>query len=190
MKRSQKKINTEVDAVRVLMTISVWNVGLRWNQRMFCELFGWSQMHCNEVIEWLAARDLVELRGAQCFISSQGREHLAGALIKPQIQISIRAWKDEVLSGMDSRGRQTKIDRAALPSPGREQSTSESADEIIGREQTWDRMARALGLSRGAFDDGVSEGRIRACKGGHVGIFDRNGKGWRSLCRKCRRAGR
>jgi hypothetical protein len=93
---------------------------------------------------------------------------------------------------MDKNGQRSEIDTAVLP--GVETPTyNDDFDEVIQRRQISARLKRQtateLGITIAEFDRRLLDGSLHVCNGTgdgvHIGIFHRNGKCWRSLCRKC-----
>ncbi len=130
-----------------------------------------------------------------------GREYYERLCANPSVTASPSAWVEEARSGMASGPgpigtvtRQSEIDRAVIPSPtppgspkSPEQIAAANERQAAGRR----RMLEKLGCSEAELERLGQEGRVRVCPMCEdVGIFDRDRGGWKSKCRRCRKAER
>lgn len=133
-------------------------------------------------------------------ISTAGADYCEQAIKRIGRTESRSKWATEALTGIREyksrasgflvtceslieRGVLSKAPHYADPSPGPE--------EICARAQAIAEMERylreSLGLTQEQYAQYMGDGRIRVCRRGspHIGVFDKKGKGWQHLCRKC-----
>jgi hypothetical protein len=147
-------------------------------------------------LKLLSDRSLVTLVRGEYKPTDEGIALAQSIAKNPKIKTSIKQWKIEVLTGMDTKGKKSKIKRAAIPSPPQIIYTdSENPEEAYGAYEERKRIATQLckrwRLTPTQYDQAVVDGRIRICKGidgvSHIGIFDHRGKGWQTYCRECKK---
>ena len=119
---------------------------------------------------------------------------------RPEVLGDFREWKNEVLTGMDSKGAPSAIDNAVLPGVRSAPVCDVTPEDIIARQQMnvrlKQRTARDLGLTADEFEKYMIEGRIQICNGPkksmppHPGVFNRDREGWKAVCRRCQAAER
>jgi hypothetical protein len=154
------------------------------------------------VMMWLRRRVYIYVDRAYIYLTTEGRNWLHG--LDPRADTTkpgqVQEFRNEVLTGMtEGQGKagkvseQTEIQNPVLPKPkGKKDSYADfqhdmslpAAGEVIRRL-----VSRETGASRGQVEQWATEGRVRPCRGWmrdqHIGVFDRNGDGFRSLCRAC-----
>ena len=127
-----------------------------------------------------------------------GRRYYDEARSKPSLAGNLHAWKTEVLTGMDPRGAPTLIDNAVLPGSESVPRHMQTPEQLLMRadldRRAKSRQASDLGIELEEFERRLLDGSAHICKGGvdgpHVGIFDKHGKGWQYMCRRCTKTAR
>lgn len=127
------------------------------------------------------------------FITDEGIDAYETAIGRTSFVSSAEsAFREEVLSGTTSDGKETPITRAALPSPGFtkgpnrvERRAVNDCDDMAGFEQ----FLQKNGETEESAIDGLTTGRLGLCYNGrtHWGEFHRDGSGYRTVCKVCRR---
>ena len=151
-------------------------------------------------VRWLLRRELVMIRGRWVEITAAGREHYQGLCASSAMDVSLRAWKDEALTGIrEVQGKagpvtvHSSITSAVLSTcqatrtPGR--TPEDVFGELEGGRVVREQLQRRLGLSDEEFVKAWDAGAIRVCKKcGRWGLFHRRGKtGWQHQCTGCRK---
>lgn len=100
-------------------------------------------------------------------------------------------FRNEVLTGTTYDGKQTIIDRAALPgkSFSRDNGRIEN-NSIHGIEERrrLEQFVAATGETLDSVREGLESGRIGVCRNGgrpHFGKFHKNGRVYRTICARC-----
>ncbi len=206
----QTRIENITNSIRLLLIIQAFKTrekepeengeqaeDLVWTVELFSFLLGWPESKVRRVINWTKSRHYITEHLGTYLLTDVGVEFSRAAMRRPEIRGAISAWKNEVLTGINPKGKQSKIDTAVLPGAEDRPVKAVTAEDILSasqlRLQARKRHARALGLSLEEFDAGVQSGRVRICDNtgeSHIGIFDKKGNGWQHLCRRCRKAKR
>ena len=200
MKTKQQKIDAETDAVAVLAVFlrfqSVERQGLIWSKKMVGQAAVLSESRTTVAFEWLENRSYIACHLQEYLVTDAGHDYYDGICKRPTHQTD-RKFKDEVLTGgyvRKGRLHQTGLINAALPGTAPPHREDSDPEKIFAKNQQQlhevNMVAAQLGVTTGQYSKLFKAGRIRLCNGGgvpHAGIFDRNGKGWRSKCRICRK---
>jgi hypothetical protein len=188
--------------MQVLVTYQVLNEGtgsledgLVWTDTEISRL-----MHHDDVeavhmaLQRLLARGWVTRRRNEWVKTTDGEDEFRAEIRDPRLKLSPQEFKREALTGVDKRGKQSTLTRAALP--GKELRERRNADQhrnIVIAGYVRD-VAEMLGISPEEAHRGLFvEQSIRLCKGfgdrgEHVGVFHRRGQnGWQHLCTECRK---
>lgn len=205
---AQKRINRQVTATKVLaLLIRFQNEkdGLIWTSQMIAAHTRLDEETAKTAIEWLEGKSYLSYHLGNYIVTDAGLDYYDGAVDRPAVKTSPLAFKNEVLSGVKevacddrSLGKRTVPTSIQTPVlPGHEKMHSREPDPetfLRGkqeREQFKRRLMKELSLSEEGLMRALEEDRIRECKGHdkqkHIGIFDRKGKYWHSLCRQCRK---
>jgi len=210
MKLSQNKINLEMDAVRLLRVMIViesearrraenkWEIeGVCWTDRLLSQFVDLPVDRIRSAVEWLIRREFITCGNNTYLVEDEGQQYYSGLLRQSKF-LNDLDFREEVLSGMDKNGRRTRIDNAVLPGSETPPINKNDPEKIFSRLELNRKIKQAeatkLGIDIAEFDRRLQDGSIHLCRGyrreQHIGIFDRNGKSWRSLCRICRKAKR
>lgn len=186
----QKLIDAEVDNTRLLSVIEAFGNSMIWTTEMIKNLLDWETDRINKTLQRLKDLAYLSKRKSEFFITKEGEDHVLAALHNSDVDSRSYMFKDEVLTGMDCSGDQTKVDNAVLPSGKKYNKKNNAEDKVIAeqlRVRARAREAKKSGISEEEYDEGIKSGRIKMC-GDHIGIFDRKGiDGWQHLCKKCRK---
>lgn len=171
------------------------NDGLVWTLKMIAHALRLTELNADEAILWLIERKYVERRDGEYYTRSEGRLAYQEMLDNPRFQTaqSVAEFRDEVLTGANRYGRQSKLENAVLPSPQRK--TTQSLEEDIIKRCTWARKVATIGSELGlGFTEtlnGLNSGQIRRCNDDHWGFFyphnGKNGQKWQYQCRECQK---
>lgn len=86
----------------------------------------------------LIRRELIERRGSGYYLTPDGEDEIARSYDDPWMTTNARAWINRVRAGIDGNGRQTKVERAAIPdhvdSPSSYRPDLEEAIDVLDRE--------------------------------------------------------
>ena len=194
----QYRIDLERDGVRILGAVISYGGGLTWSQRMMAHVLRCPEGRVEAAVSELEALGYMR----QYRPTAEGREYYSGALAQSASSISVHEWRREVLSGVAQRSagrrhadwQRTSIDNAVLPGqpsrPANEQTPERILEEVQRSRLLKRRLCNRLGIDMYEYDRRVADGSLHQCKGHdgvpHIGIFDRQGKGWRYLCKVCR----
>jgi hypothetical protein len=190
-KTPQEKIDVEADAGKMMrMLFTIGSCAISGNER------------AEQASEWLRERGYVAIYRGCAHITMEGQEYYEGLCRNPSVRVSVRAFKEEALTGTRTRKsrrsgfmitEQSDLGRAALPtcSAPHETKTPEDAfDEAEQQRLARQRLCHELKITPEKMSLYAEEGRVRQC-GNHWGVFDRRGQnGWQHLCRKCRKTRR
>lgn len=141
---------------------------IAWTISAISEHFGLEKADCIMAVHWLVMNDLLEHRSGQYYRTSSGEYayHLASQA-SAQLDASPWEWKDEVLSGMDKWGDQTKIDGAALPATGKPGSHGNSEERFaltrIQHMSNMQKIADTVELPLKATIEGIADETIKKC---------------------------
>ncbi|MCP4540123.1 MAG: hypothetical protein GY832_23545 [Chloroflexi bacterium] len=182
------------DALLALMSIRAFGTGLVWTAGRLAELMGWPRPMGEGVVEYLHGHGYLTTHRGEYLITDAGHTWIEESVAQACVRESIAAFADEALTGITKSGKRSKLTRAALPGSSHEQHHTRSPEDQIARAQL-ERKAQAkeakrLNITVEQFTKGLETGRVHICKGGdepHLGVFDRMGDRWQSLCRKCRK---
>jgi DNA-binding MarR family transcriptional regulator len=185
------------DFIRVLTVFMALGENLVWTAGSISDLFGWTRARSKRVLANLCRRGFVVTSRGHYFVTNEGRDYLQQARDQCRERRSISAFKDEALTGIRPDGTRSKLTAAVLPTGIEHTGRQRSPEDQMMRaqaEQTANRKhAEELGLTVAELEAHLLTGRVHRCEGGgvpHIGIFDKNGKGWRNVCRKCRKEGK
>lgn len=101
-------------------------------------------------------------------------------------------FRYEALTGCNDLGKQSTIERAALPSKGflyRQNREAQKYAHNIDEKRRVIQFMAATGETYDTVMEGLASGRIGICREGgipHWGKFHRKGNGYRSVCARCR----
>ena len=192
--------NVEKNAIRVLGVIIAHGKhgdGLIWAVSMIAEFISMDQMDVAAGIRWLRNRKYIFVHNAEYGVTNEGKDWYR--LIRKtskDVHGSLHKFKQEVLTGARERiGRggkpvlvQTKMKSAALPKKlMREDSRTDYEPEMMTTEEIVKGISDMTGMQVRDVTKFWQDGRIKLCKGyncdEHIGVFDKNGKYLRNLCR-------
>jgi len=181
------KHQIEKDAAEIMMILIIYRddfQGRPRNRETICE---WTCIDTDRVTDasvYLCSNGFASMRGSIIEPTDDGLQWLRGISSNPFFDISISAWKEEVLTGITTGGNRTKIENAALPL-----ATIHAANHDF-EERCIDAMAAIMasndaGLRILEVKELQSQGKLGWCRG--VGrkshLWEKN---WnRSLCREC-----
>lgn len=190
-----------IQANKILLEI------IRWEEE--AEPFAWTREGYLDNRKNLdrAIRELVEnkliIEVAGGFAATQeGRDFAKDIAKNPSANNSPVKFREEALTGMrvaksKTSGyrvtRRSEISSAVLPSCKQIKNTRTPEDELDDVQTMMaarDKLLLQLGISADELYDLANQDRLRTCSGGgreHIGIFDKNGAGWRNVCRACRK---
>lgn len=127
-------------------------------------------------------------------VTDQGNNAYEKATTQPSIISDAEAqFRDEVLTGITPYGKQTDIDRAALPRLGfvrDENKVQYNAAIRVDEQMVFEQFLAATGETLDTVREGLESGRIGVCKADgipHWGKFDKAGDGYRPVCKRCRK---
>jgi len=182
------------DAVQALLVAQSFGAEMSFSPEVFCVLLNWSQERSERTVRLLHRRGYIFTHRDHHQITEDGREYVAQAIAQMDVRGSTATWKDEALSGITLAGKRSKITRAVIPCPKHGTGRPRSPEDVVARAQQQRKEhakeATRLGVTPDQLTAWIESGRVHICHGGkepHAGVFDRNGKGWRSKCRECRK---
>lgn len=194
-----KKIKDEQTAIKILQLVKSMSPDTLWTSGILAVMIGIPLARAEHAVLWLERSGYLTTHIGLFRITIEGEEYYEAARRKPEFSISLAEFKNEVLTGMDAAGNQSKINTAVLPSTP-SPTHSDTADKLMARAQTNMRIKRRtcinLGITIDEFEQRLLDGSLQICTGGddgpHIGIFGRHnsvrdGKRWQSECRKCQK---
>jgi hypothetical protein len=125
-------------------------------------------------------------------ITQEGIGLYEESMCRNEIVSDYASFRNEVLTGTTISGKQSRIDRAVLPTGGyynKKENTQETRS-IRGIETTLeiDKFMDNNGEDEDSMREGLESGRIGICYNGypHIGEFHKAGDGYRAICKRCR----
>lgn len=148
----------------------------------------------------------LERRGEAIYLTTEGRRAFTEEMRHTALAAGLAAheFREEALTGIDTRGEETALEWAALPSqthyePGCGNYEEDAALERCEGKARLIQIAAELGETVESTIEGIREGRIQRCKGirgvpPHWGVFHKHGgvdgQQWQVLCVECRKRAR
>lgn len=193
----QSKIDNDAHTTRLITVMASFGLDAVWTFKIVQDLLEWPTEHLQYAVNRLIKMELVSKHKNQLFVTDKGREFAAGAIARAEVAAPDKKFTLEALTGMDEDGKETMIEKAALPGTPKHYATQTTEDKLSGeqtRVQARKREASKLEITLEEFDKGVQSGQIKICKYcGQINIFDRRKKGgntWQHQCRQCRKGAR
>ena len=154
----------------------------------------------------LSLRDKGMVTNNLC-ITEDGIIHYENAVRRPQADIGAKSktWKDEAISGIKTKKSsasnftiscESDIHNAVMTNNSIRHRNNDTPDFLLeAKQQKSERIfeiAKLLKIKPEKAALLLKENRIRICKGEdgtekHLGIFHRDGKSWKKLCKECRK---
>lgn len=168
--------------------------GLLWSTKMIAERLSSSEQSTSVALLSMLRLGYIEQRGKEWVKTIDGEALFLEEIRNTKINASPWAFREEALTGMDSKGNRSRITRAALPSATAENSSrNREEDDMLSislRGAAIKAIARDLGLTKDEVVEGLNTGRVGRCKGihgvEHWGIFHKRSEGgWKHLCKDC-----
>jgi len=196
----QNNIRLEQTAMKILGVLIQHDNMIMWTSGLLSTHLREDEMIVSDAILLLRSRGCASVVAGNVSITEEGREHYEiesknSTLDTGKSELDFR-W--EALTGTDLRGKQSKIDRAALPAPKYVRNRNAEEDAVIESCSNVERIERISAQFGLEIEDTVSKletGEIHWCHGfegsGHWGIFGRHnvsGHTWKHICKKCRSA--
>lgn len=181
------KHQIEKDAAEIMLLLLIYRDDFKSqprNRETICE---WACMDSGRVTRasvYLCSQGFAMMRGTIIEPTEDGLQWMRGISSNPHFLISIMAWKEEVLTGITSGGKETKIVNAALPTRYTNAASHDHEEKQINAMAAI-MAANASGMSILDVKKIQDEGKLGWCRG--VG---RNSHLWRkdwgrSLCHEC-----
>ena len=190
-------MSLRVDFVTVLTSFLNLGESPIWTLGSISDFHGWTRARSKRVLASLHKRGFVVVSRGHYYVTGEGRDYLQQCRDQCRERRSISAFKDEALTGIRPDGTRSKLTAAVLPTgiehTGRQRSPEEHMMRAQAEHTALKKHAEELEMSVAELEGHLQTGRVHRCNGGkvpHLGIFDRNGKGWRNVCRKCRKDGK
>ncbi len=188
---NQSKINASVDGYNALCQMILHSRPLEWGEFTVGGVRG---ERLTAALDWCVANEYAQYAQESYLITTVGRVYCEEAKGNPKIQVSnYQSWKDEALTGIDTKGQRSKITKAALPRSSADFTTSTGAEKVLldieRQRQATKEAAKLVGLDVDKFKELNSAGLIRVCKGGgeaHLGRFHKG----QTMCAKCKKGKR
>ena len=131
-------------------------------------------------------------RGGRISITLAGRETYGEATRTAGREPAAAArWRDEALTGIDSRGRRTRIDRGVLPGQSQRVRDDSEGVAMVARVEQLRRLSAAVGRDMEELAECAADGSLRVCtRCGVLGVHRPRGDrgGHYSWCRSCESA--
>jgi hypothetical protein len=194
-------VTIETNAARIIGEL-IHGPGMVWTSDILSTRLGIEISDTWKAITWAKLREYVVDRHDAYFVTLQGRNYYDDSCRNSTLNFpETPKWKDEVLTGICevislSSGfvvsEKSNIDRAVLQT-GNEthyKDPEEQIDAYRRAKTARKNLALSLKMTEKDLMDAIVDGRVRPCNYGdapHLGVFDRNGAGWQSYCRRCRR---
>lgn len=172
---------------------------LIWTVSMIAKFLSVDPLDVAASIRWMRKNAYMYLHQGQMGITSDGKSWYGVLSRTSGVASGYHGYKEEVLTGaVESKsdgGFRTLVptskENAVLPKKiDGDKSSKNREPDVMSTGQIIAELARMTGLSKRQVGGYLTDGRVRICKGldgnRHVGVFDRNGKYLRSLCKKCR----
>ena len=190
----------EIDAARIIAALLRFESSLIWTRQIIQAVTELPERRVDWALRWMGRRGYISTHQGEYIVTSEGRAFYDACQRRPEVLGDFREWKNEVLTGMDSKGAPSAIDNAVLPGVRSAPVCDVTPEDIIARQQMnvrlKQRTARDLGLTADEFEKYMIEGRIQICNGPkksmppHPGVFNRDREGWKAVCRRCQAAER
>ena len=182
------------NTIKILATMTAFTGSeLVWTNRILADLSRMESQETNSAVTKLQLCGYLARHQGSYILTDDGREYYAGLCKQPTVSESIQAWKNEVLTGMDHKGRRSVIQHAVLPGSPTREAEHTSLETLLTRAKTKQMMMSQLGIDAQEYDRRICDGSLHLCRGWdgvpHQGIFHRRSKnnGWQYLCRDCRK---
>lgn len=202
--KKRKQINLETDALCVLSKLIQFHEDYIWTLRIMSHFLCWDFARIEKAMKWLLNNGLAYKDRGSYARTEQGVEYYEETMRKPDIQINLQTWKNEVLTGVKQHDcedkhpdwQRSEIDNGVLPHLGNSNiGYKQNSEEImLLKEQAKIRereAAQMCGVNLKEFRRLLRQKRIALCKGydgkQHVGIFHRSGKRLQNFCIECRK---
>jgi hypothetical protein len=195
----QFKIDREALAWRILQMMVQYR-GLAWIRDRFMWEFRATDSMVQAALTWLLKRGYIERRGERWYLiqDKDTETEYLNELGKVDLKTgqSVYQFREEALTGMDRRGNQSELSRAALPSPSAPYVCNPEEIAILTQCQLVDLIriiAEEAGLSAEEAAEGLRDGTVAKCRGTdgrapHWAKFHKNTSSRHSrqyLCREC-----
>jgi len=208
----QLRLSSEQNAYRILGTVLRFQdcevsdsrvnkeFEIKWTIETLSNQLGIEYNVAQCSIVWLVMKGYLEHRIGQYYRTVAGELAYNEATQSIQFDNGKEAFefKNEVLTGMDSRGDQTTIEGAVLnrtPKAGHGNYEEDAQIEIAQSVARFRRIASEVGLSIEDTLQKVSDGSIKRCNKcqqwkDHYRHNGKNGQRFQSICKDCMRDGR
>jgi hypothetical protein len=202
---TQAKVDARVNGnriVRLLVNVDSAKGG-GWTQSVIRRWLGLSLEDVESAIKLLVSEELAYSNRGGLGLTEEGMDYSETLKDSPELASEVQAFKFEARTGLNPSARKrngpdwqrSTIDRAAIPVGKPPAQRSADPEQILAKTYMGDKLVAELAGSLDVTVDKLrelyGEGRIRVCPGldgdQHVGIFHRNGKGFRKFCSKCRK---
>lgn len=191
----QNNIHLEQTAMKILGVLIQHDNMIMWTSGLLATHLREDEMIVSDAILLLRGRSCATVVAGNVSITEEGRELYEIESKNSTLDTSELDFRWEALTGTDLRGKQSKIDRAALPAPKyvrNRNAEEDAAVEACSNVERIELIAKKLGLELEETVSKLETGEIHWCRGrdgaGHWGVFLRHrapGHTWQHICKKC-----
>ena len=198
MENKQREITVEQVMYSLLGTMYRHRDDVLFNQKILCTISPAEEGVVIDAVTMGLREGYIDLDRRNYRVTDEGIDAYERATIQSSIVSDAETqFRDEVLSGTTQHGKQTPIERAALPSGGFVRETNRIANNaasLADANRVFEQFLAATGEDFDSVREGMNSGRIGVCRSGgipHWGKFRSNGHGgFVTTCTRCERGNR
>lgn len=175
--KQQEQIDLEALARRIMLRLCQFQIrteagsledGCVWTERAIARRLHYDDLEAvYRALCWLRSGGYVERRGVEWVKTGAGEETFRDEIKCTRLDVSTEAFKREALTGMDVRGNQSELTRAALPGPEIYNRSDDIMVRICDHSKATREIAQIVGLSFKETTIGIITGQIKICTGCH-----------------------
>jgi hypothetical protein len=189
----QSRIDREQFALKILRIMLQYS-DIDFSTDVFLSMFKTSSSNIQDALSWLCMHGFVGQCGDSFNVLNGAMHAYRDHTNLEEFKVDVHEFRTEALTGMDSRGKRSKLTWAALPSPNKPPTVGNYEEVTAISRCTKMNMVRQIAeevcLTMDETLRGLESGMIKLCSGTnkqaqHWGIFNKKNRGWQHRCMKC-----